>query len=67
MAKRLYRNDVSAITREKQSIAHKGKTHSDETKRLISQQLQKYWNKLGYKPNSNNDNQTATEKVYGKK
>lgn len=66
MAKRLYRNDVSAITKEKQAIAHRGKTHSDKTKRLISQKLQKYWSNLEYKPNSN-DNQTVTEKVYGEK
>ena len=30
--KRLYRNDVSAETREKQSAAHQGRRHSNDTK-----------------------------------
>lgn len=67
MAKRLYRNDVSQETRAKQSFAHKGKKHSNETKRLISQQLQKYWNGLGYKPNTNNNQTSTIEKIYGEK
>ena len=29
--KRLYRNDVSAETREKQSVAHQGRRHSNDT------------------------------------
>ena len=29
--KRIYRNDVSQQTREKQSIAHQGRKHSNDT------------------------------------
>lgn len=65
--KRLYRNDVSAETREKQSISHKGKKHSTETKRLISQKLQKYWSSLPSKPTTNNNTASAIELTYGKK
>lgn len=64
--KRLYRNDVSVETREKQSIAHQGRRHSAETKRLISQQLQKYWSSLPSKPTNNNTASTIGT-IYGKK
>lgn len=64
--KRIYRNDVSQVTKEKQSIAHKGKKHSNQTKKLISQKLIAYWAKLGVKP-ENNNNLSTTEKIYGKK
>lgn len=44
--KRLYRNDVSAETREKQSIAHQGRKHSNGTKQRISKSMCDYWAKL---------------------
>lgn len=66
MAKRLYRNDVSDITREKQSIAHQGRKHSSETRNKISKSLEKYWANLPCKPTTNN-NQTTTQKIYGEK
>lgn len=66
MAKRLYRNDVSDITREKQSLAHQGRKHSIESRNKISQSLQKYWAGLGTKPTTNSNNTSTTEKVYGK-
>lgn len=56
--KRIYRNDTSPITKEKQSIAHKGKKHSIETKQRISQSLQKYWAELPAKPSNNTTNTT---------
>lgn len=65
--KRVFRNDVSNITKEKQSLSHRGKTHSIETKNKISQSLQKYWAGLPTKPSTNNNNQTTTEKIYGEK
>ena len=43
--KRLYRNDVSAETREKQSIAHQGRKHSNDTKHRISKSLIYFRNK----------------------
>ena len=65
--KRIYRNDTSPLTREKQSISHKGKKHSTETKRLISQKLQKYWSSLPSKPTTNNNTPSTIELTYGKK
>ena len=65
MAKRLYRNDVSFETKEKQRVAHQNKKHSIETKNKISQSLQKYWAGLPTKPTNNNT--TTTEKIYGEK
>lgn len=64
--KRIYRNDVSKVTKEKQSIAHRGKKHSTASKQRISQSLQKYWATLPVKP-KNNNNISTTEKIYGKK
>lgn len=66
MAKRLYRNDVSDITKEKQSVAHRGRKHTNETKNKISKSLQDYWQKLPVKPTTNNNTSTI-DRVYGKK
>ena len=63
--KRIYRNDISPITREKQSVAHSGKKHSNATKQKISQSMVKYWSKLPSKPIDNNT--STSEKIYGKK
>lgn len=63
--KRMYRNDVSDETKQKQSIAHKGKRHSESSKQKISQSLTKYWATLGLKPTNNNT--STTEQIYGKK
>lgn len=65
MSKRLFRNDVSPITREKQSVAHKGRKHSSATKNKISLSLQKYWSGLETKPTDNNTTST-TDTIYGK-
>lgn len=62
--KRLYRNDVSPETREKQSVAHQGRKHSNDTKRRISKSMCDYWAKLPMKPITNND--TSMTDTYGK-
>lgn len=66
MAKRIFRNDVSFETREKQSIAHKGRKHSPETRNKISKSLENYWSKLPSKPTTTNNNKSTTEMIYGK-
>ena len=63
--KRIYRNDVSFETKQKQSLAHKNKKHSQETKNKISQSLEQYWANLPSKPVENN-NISKTEQIYGK-
>jgi hypothetical protein len=62
--KRIYRNDVSNETRMKQSVAHQGYRHSNDTKQKISKAMCDYWAKLPIKPISNND--TSTTDIYGK-
>lgn len=62
--KRIYRNDVSDQTREKQSIAHQGRKHSNNTKQKISKAMCNYWAKLPMKPINNNTSTTDTD--YGK-
>lgn len=62
--KRIYRNDVSVETREKQSIAHQGRKHSNDTKQKISKAACDYWAKLPMKPINYND--TLTTEIYGK-
>lgn len=63
--KRIYRNDTSLETREKQSIAHKGRKHTNDTKMKISKSMCNYWAKLPQKPINNNT--STTENNYGKK
>lgn len=62
--KRIYRNDVSQQTREKQSIAHQGRKHSNDTKQKISKAMCDYWASLPMKPINNND--TSMTDTYGK-
>ena len=62
--KRIYRNDVSQQTREKQSVAHQGRRHSNDTKQKISKAMSNYWAKLPMKPINNND--TSMTDTYGK-
>ena len=62
--RRIYRNDVSQQTREKQSIAHQGRKHSNDTKQKISKAMCDYWAKLPTKPIDNND--TTITDTYGK-
>lgn len=62
--KRIYRNDVSDITRQKQSLAHQGRKLSNDTKRKISKSMTDYWAKLPMKPIT--DNNSSTTDIYGK-
>lgn len=57
--KRIYRNDVSPQIREKQSLAHQGLKHSNDTKQKISKAMCDYWAKLPMKPINNNDTSTS--------
>lgn len=61
--KRVYRNDVSDTTRQKQSLAHQGRKLSSDTKRKISKSMQNYWAQLPMKPT--NDNNSSTTDIYG--
>ena len=63
--KRMFRNDVSSETRAKQSIAHRGRKHTNDTKNKISKSLQKYWANLPMKPTNNNI--STIDRIYGKK
>ena len=63
--KRIYRNDVSQLTRERQSIAHQGRKHSNDTKQKISKAMCDYWASLPMKP-INNNNTSTTDTSYGK-
>lgn len=63
--RRMFRNDVSAETRAKQSVAHQGRKHSNDTKNKISKSLQIYWANLPMKPTTNNT--SAIDRIYGKK
>ena len=62
--RRKFRNDVSPQTREKQSLAHQGRKHSNDTKQKISKAMCDYWAKLPMKPINNND--TSITNTYGK-
>lgn len=48
--KRRYRNDMSDEQRQKISQKLKGRTLSNDTKRKISQSMEKYWASLPQKP-----------------
>lgn len=48
--KRRYRNDMSDEQRQKISQKLKGRTLSNDTKRKISQSMEKYWASLPTKP-----------------
>lgn len=48
--KRIYRNDMPQAQKDKIAAANVGKTLSQQTKDKISRSMQKYWQKLPYKP-----------------
>lgn len=58
--KRQWRNDMPQAQRDKIAAANTGRKHSEQTKRLISQQLQKYWAKLPVKPTTGGTNTPTT-------
>lgn len=53
--KRRYRNDMSDEQRQKISQKLKGRTLSNDTKRKISQSMEKYWASLPTKPITGNN------------
>lgn len=50
--KRIYRNDMSPVQKEKIAAQNRGKKLSPQTKAKISKALSKYWDSLPYKPSS---------------
>ena len=48
--KRIYRNDMTQAQKEKIAAANKGKRLSPQTKAKISRSMQKYWQRLPFKP-----------------
>ena len=48
--KRQWRNDMSQSQKDKISMANKGKTLSQETRKKISKSHEKYWSRLPMKP-----------------
>ena len=55
---RIYRNDMAQTQKDKIAAANIGKTLSQQTKDKISRSMQKYWQKLPYKPDDNGDTPT---------
>lgn len=47
---RVYRNDMQQAQKDKIAAANVGKTLSQQTKDKISRSMQKYWQRLPYKP-----------------
>ena len=60
MAHRTYRNDMPQKQKDKIAFANTGKKLSQQTKQRISQSMQKYWQKLPYKPDTPTDEQQPT-------
>lgn len=60
MAKRTQRK-LSAEVREKISQGLKGRKHSDETKRKMSESMKKYWSTIPYENNESNTEGDAQE------
>lgn len=54
--KRIWRNDMPQIQKDKIAAANKGRHHSPETKRKISQSMTRYWSRLPFKPITNTGN-----------
>ena len=60
MAHRTYRNDMPQTQKDKIAFANTGKRLSQQTKQRISKSMQKYWQKLPYKPDTPTDEQQPT-------
>lgn len=52
---RIYRNDMPQTQKDKIAAANIGKTLSQQTKDKISRSMQKYWQRLPYKPDTDSD------------
>lgn len=53
--RRIYRNDMQQAQKDKIAAANVGKTLSQQTKDKISRSMQKYWQRLPYKPDTDTD------------
>lgn len=53
--RRIYRNDMPQAQKDKIAAANVGKTLSQQTKDKISRSMQKYWQRLPYKPDTDDD------------
>ena len=49
---RVYRNDMPQQQKDKIAAANTGRRHTQTTKAKISRSMQKYWQRLPFKPNS---------------
>lgn len=49
---RKYRNDMPQQQKDKIAAANTGRRHTQATKQKISQSMQKYWERLPFKPNT---------------
>ena len=47
---RIYRNDMPQAQKDKLAAANVGKTLSQQTRDKISRSMQRYWQRLPYKP-----------------
>lgn len=47
---RTYRNDMPQQQKDKIAAANKGRRHTQATKAKISRSMQKYWQRLPFKP-----------------
>jgi len=62
---RIYRNDMQQSQKDKIAAANVGKRLSQQTKDRISRSMQKYWQKLPYKPDTDGeDGGTDTPNPY---
>lgn len=61
MTRRIYRNDMSQRQRDRIAAANTGKHLSPETRRKISQALEKYWASLPFKPVTSGTTTTDTD------
>lgn len=62
--KRIYRNDMTQAQKDKIAAANIGKHLSQQTKDRISRSMQKYWQGLPYKPNTDAADMTPPTNPY---
>ena len=60
---RVYRNDMTQQQKDKIAAANTGRRHTQATKAKISRSMQKYWQRLPFKPTTDTgttDSSTGT-------
>ena len=62
--RRIWRNDMPQAQKDKIAAANKGRHHSADTKRKISQSMAKYWARLPFKPVTNSGATSTGTGVY---